>query len=478
MTAKWPVNYSRRNDRMGWTYRIGELAKISGGTCTSEADLSFHRVSTDTRTLQPGEVFFALSGDRYDGNRFVAEAFEKGAAAAVTSTADAGGPCVVVQDPLEALQAFAGFHREQFEIPVIAITGSCGKTSSKDLVAAVLETRYCVEKTRGNLNNEIGLPLSILEWTEETEAAVLEMGANHRGEIAHLCSIAKPTEAAITMIAEAHLEGFGTLEDVAAAKAEIVEGLPKSGLFYVNVDDPYCREIAARFSGRKTTFGASGDVALEACTFNEAGEMDLRVKPVGELVLPLHARAHAANVLLAIAVGLEHDVVSFEEPLRRACSEATRFTILHLGPLLAIDDSYNANPASVRAALEALRDRPVSGARMAALGDMLELGPSADALHEAMGRLAGECGVERLYTRGSHAEATAKGARAAGVAHVQVLDTHEDIANDIAKYAKAGDALLVKGSRGMAMEKIIDRLRECFDAQVKSGAKHGGAGGA
>lgn len=448
---------------MAWTYTISDLARMTGGEARDGGDVSFHRFSTDTRTLEKGDIFLALTGENFDGNRFVEEAFAKGAAAAVTKAASDAGPCVIVDDPLQALQRFAQCHREHFEIPVIAITGTCGKTSSKDLVAAVLETRYKVVKTKGNLNNEIGLPLSLLEIDAGTEAAVIEMGANHRGDIAQLCGIAKPTEAAITMIAEAHLEGFGTLEDVAEAKGEIADGLPDSGLFYVNLDDPRCVRIAENFSGRTVSFGTAGDVALESCVFNEAGEMDLRVRPVGELVLPLHARAHAANVLLAIAVGLQHDVVSFEGPLRRACLESTRFKVLTIGPLEIIDDSYNSNPPSVRAALEALRDRPVAGARMAALGDMLELGKYADELHEAVGAFAGACGVERLFVRGDHAQATLKGARATGVAKVQVIDTHEDMAEVIAHCAGPGDTLLVKGSRGMTMEKVIESLRSCYD---------------
>ena len=429
----------------------GELA---GG------DSAFHRVSTDTRTLEPGDVFFALKGERYDGNRFVAEAFDRGAAGAVTLETTEAGPCVVVPDPLVALQEFARRHRERFEVPVIAITGSCGKTSSKDLVAALLGTRYNVVKTQGNLNNEIGLPLSLLELDEDTEAAVMELGANHRGEIAHLCTIAKPTESSITMVAEAHLEGFGSIEDVAAAKGEIIEGLPDSGLFYVNADDPHCVRLAERFAGRKVYFGREGDVALEACAFNEAGEMDLRVRPVGELVLPLHARAHATNVLLAIAIGLEHGVVSFEEPLRRACLETRRFNVVKVGSIEIVDDTYNSNPGSLRAALEALAERSVQGKRMAALGDMLELGAYAEALHEAAGAEAGVCGVSRLYVRGAHAEAVAQGARSAGVQHVQVIESHGDMARAIAEAAGPGDVILVKGSRGMAMEKVVEGLRE------------------
>ncbi len=448
---------------MAWTYTISELANFCGAKVAGAGEAHFSCISTDTRTLERGDVFFALSGENFDGNRFVEEAFSKGAVAAVCTQESDAGPCLLVNDPLVALQDFARSHRERFEIPVIAITGSCGKTTSKDLIAAVLQTRYNVVKTKGNLNNEIGLPLSLLEIDGDTEAAVMEMGANHGGEIADLCAIAKPTEAAITMIAEAHLEGFGTLDDVAKAKGEIVAALPESGLFYMNADDARCVRIAEGFFGRTISFGATGDVALDSCEFNDAGEMVTRVRPVGELVLPLHARAHVTNVLLAIAVGLQHGVTSFQEPLRGACLELSRIKVLRIGPLEIVDDTYNANPASVKAALDALRERPFRGARMAALGDMLELGAAAEELHEAVGAYAGECGVKRLFIRGTHAAATARGARASGVKDVQVLGTQEDIAEAVFACAAPGDAILVKGSRGMRMENVIEHLRLLHD---------------
>lgn len=457
---------------MGWTYTVNELARIAGAEAPA-GDATFGAVSTDTRTLQSGEVFFALSGENFDGNRFVGDAFAKGAVAAVTTQSVAGGPCVVVDDPLRALQVFAAAHRARFDIPVIAITGSCGKTSTKDMIAAVLASNYRVAKTEGNLNNAIGLPLSLLAIDDATEAAVLEMGANHRGEIAELCEIAKPNETAITMIAEAHLEGFGSVEDVAAAKAEIMEGLPDDGLFYVNADDPRCRRIGERFEGRKVYFGSAGDVALRSCRFDRTGEMSLDIDPVGTLTLPLHARAHAMNVALAVAAGLQHGICDFEAPLRDACCQAARFKVSEVGPLLVLDDSYNANPASVAAALEALADRPVDGARIAALGDMLELGAESASLHRGMGEKAAELEIDRLYVRGDFAPAVAEGARAGGLSSVHVIDDHRAMAEAIAAEAGPGDALLVKGSRGMRMETVIEYLMAHYAGAAEAQAANG-----
>lgn len=444
---------------MGWRYSLKELADMVGAPAPA-GDAVFHDVSTDSRTIEPGAVFFALSGERFDGTKFVADAFAKGACAAVTTTRHEAGPCILVGDPLAALQRFAAAHRVRYELPLLALTGSCGKTSTKDFIAAVLGTKCNIVKTQGNLNNEIGCPLSLLRLGEDTDFAVIEMGANHMGEIAHLCELAKPTEAAITLIAPAHLEGFGSIENVAKAKGEIVEGLGTDGLFYVNQDDERCRRIAEGFAGRKVRFGKQGDVALRSWDFDDKGEMCLDIDPVGALRLPLYCAAHASNVLLAVAVGLEHGVSEFEAPLREAAAQTTRFRIVDVGGVEVIDDTYNANPASVRAALDTLRVRPSNGKRIVALGDMLELGESARRLHAEIGEYAGSVGVAHVFARGDFARDVVEGARAAGVSHAEVIQDHGGMARAVAAIAQPGDVLLVKGSRGMEMERVIQSLRD------------------
>jgi len=446
---------------MAWRYTIDELARVLGADAPG-SDAAFEAVSTDTRTLQAGQVFFALSGANFDGNRFVADAFAKGAVAAVTSVASEAGPCVVVNDPLAALQAFAAHHRARHRIPVFALTGSCGKTSVKDLTAAVLGSRLRVVKTLGNLNNDIGCPLSLLRIDGETEMAVIEMGANHRGEIAALCRLARPTESAVTLVAPAHLEGFGSVENVAKAKGEIVEGLAGDGTFYENVDDPWCVTIGEAFAGRKVRFGSRGDVVLRDCRFGDDGELCLTIDPIGRISLPLHCRAHASNVLLAVAVGLQHGVTEFEGPLREACLNTTRFKLTSVGPLTVIDDTYNANPASVAAALEALAARPGNGARMAALGDMLELGDSSAALHAHTGERAAALGIARVFAYGPFGRHTVDAARAGGVADARAFDSHRAIAEAVFAAARPGDVLLVKGSRGMRMEGVIEELGKLY----------------
>lgn len=451
---------------MGWRYTVDELARILKAVPLGSAE-AFTSVSTDSRTVGPGQVFFALKGDQFDGNLFVAAALAKGAVAAVT-TQSGEGPRIVVPDPLAALQGFAAEHRKRYEIPVFGLTGSCGKTTTKDLLAAVLATRYQVVRTRGNLNNEIGCPLSLLQIGPDTDFAVIEMGANHRGEIARLCEIARPTESAVTMVAPAHLEGFGSIENVAAAKGEIVEGLPPGGRFYENTDDPWCVRIAERHPGPKTRFGRTGDVVLEQCSFAPDGEMVLDVRPVGRLRLPLLVRAHASNVLLAIAAGLQHGVTEFEEPLREACRRSTRLRRLQIGPMEVLDDTYNANPASMTAALEALAARPGGGLRIAALGAMLELGEAAAALHGQVGEAAARCGVTHLFVRGPHAADMIAGARAGGVPHAEAIDDHAAMAEAICSVAQPGSCLLLKGSRGMKMERVLEALQARYGAPIES----------
>ncbi|MBI5092381.1 MAG: UDP-N-acetylmuramoyl-tripeptide--D-alanyl-D-alanine ligase [Candidatus Hydrogenedentes bacterium] len=446
---------------MGWSYTLRQLASILDVNWDG-ADCSFSAVSTDTRTLQPGELFFALSGERFDGNQFVPDAFARGASAAVCTSASGAGPCLVVRDALGALQSLAAYHRSRYAIPVLALTGSCGKTSTKDFAAAVLATKYTVVKTQGNLNNEIGCPRSLLQIDAETRVAVVEMGANHRGEIAQLCRVAKPTESAITLIAPSHLEGFGSIDGVAQAKAEIVEALPPNGTFYINNDDPWCVRIGERFAGDTITFGRTGDVALEDCRFDESGEMRLRIKPIGELRLPLYCRAHAHNVLLAVAVGLRHGVSEFEAPLRAAIQSGSRFKVYSLGPLSVIDDTYNANPRSMEAALQGLADRPSAGSRIAALGEMLELGADAALYHRGVGEYAGKVGVTHLFARGPHACDTIGAARSAKVPFAEAIEDHHAIAEAIHRVARPGDVLLVKGSRGMKMERVLESLRAMY----------------
>lgn len=443
---------------MSIRYTIEEIAEMIGIPALPDSgEIRVTGVSTDTRTLQPGDLFVALSGESYDGNRFVEEAFSRGAVAAITTTACKAGPCLLHSDPLKALQRLAARHRERCGARVIALTGSCGKTTSKDMAAALLASKYTVVKTLGNLNNDIGCPLSLLRITPETQYAVIEMGANHPGEIAFLCDMARPDESSVTMVAPAHLEGFGSIERVALAKAEIVEALGPGGCFYVNVDDPLCMVMAERFDGDKVFFGSRGDVVLESLQFAGAGEMVLSIAPGGRLHLPLAVRAHSVNVLLAVAIGLRHGITELEGPLREACKNASRFKVLHLSGRTVLDDAYNANPASMKAALEGLADYP-GKRKIAVLGNMFELGAESGRLHGEVGAAAARLGIDRLLVMGPDAERMVSAARAEGIGEATVYACHKDIASALLEDAREDDVILVKGSRGMKMESVIQLL--------------------
>ena len=321
------------------------------------------------------------------------------------------------------------------------------------------------------MNNEIGGPLTLLEMDATTECVVMEMGANHRGEIERLCAIARPTESAITMISEAHLEGFGTIEDVAGAKAEIMTSLPEHGVFYVNVDDSRCRAIGAQFVGNTVRYGSEGDIVLRDCEFTSNGRMRLTIDPIGELTLSLYAKGHAANVLLAVAIGLRHGISEFQAPLERACEDSARFLVFNVGGVEIIDDSYNANPGSVRLALDALSERNRSGKRIAVLGEMLELGPHAERLHREIGEYAGLRFVDYLFARGDHAAATVEAACAAGVPVAEHIEDHAAMVEAVAAHASPGDVVLVKGSRGMRMEKVVESLKSLLEHAPQEAAR-------
>jgi UDP-N-acetylmuramoyl-tripeptide--D-alanyl-D-alanine ligase len=458
---------------MGWTYTLDELAEAVGEAPLNNAT-PFSGVSTDTRTLRPGDIFFALQGENFDGNAFVTQAVELGAAAVVSNTSVDDAVCITVESGLTALQDFAAYHRVRHPVPLIAITGSCGKTSSKDFIAAVLSEEYAVVKTPGNLNNEIGVPRTLLTIDADTDMAVVEMGANHPGEIARLCEIARPTESAITMIGAGHLEGFGTVDDVARAKGEIVSGLSETGVFYMNMDDPRCRAMGDGFGGTLVRYGAEGDVILTSCTRTDSGELRLEIDPVGELILPLPARAYAQNALLAVAVGLRHGIRDFQEPLRRACESASRMKVVTVGAMTVLDDTYNANPDSMRVALEALVEFPASGKRVAVLGEMGELGEASSELHASLGTHCGEFGVDAVLARGTFANRVVSSAKNSGVPFAEAYDTHEDMAVALIGMCSEGDTVLCKGSRSTTMEKIIHLLREKLENAAASGSNEEG----
>lgn len=441
--------------------RLSEAAPSIDGVLGG-ADVEFVGCGTDTRSLRPGELFVALPGPRFDGHRFVADALGRGASAAMLAHAsEVSLPTLLVSDTRVALGRLARRWRDRFELPVIAVTGSNGKTTVKEMLVSILATGGQVLGTRGNLNNDIGVPLTLFGLAEKHEYAVIEMGANHAGEIALLCQIAGPTIALVTQCAPAHLEGFGSVEGVARAKGEIFAGLGEEGVAVINADDEFA-DLWTAVAGtrRRVRFGLEARAEVTATLLGavtDGSRFQLHT-PAGSLALWLRlpGRHNVMNALAAAActhaLGLPLDRIGTGlesmRPVRgrlEACS----------GPrgVRVFDDTYNANPGSLQAALEVLAS--CAGERWLLLGDMRELGAHAEELHRHAGKMARALGVDRLYATGElsrHAVAAFGG----GAKHFDsitalVASLTDDLHKDV--------TVLVKGSRSMQMERVVRSLQ-------------------
>ena len=445
-------------------WRLSEIASCAYGQLLGE-DCEFTSVSTDTRTLQAGALFVALSGPNFDGHDFAAAAAERGAVAAlVDRPLSVELAQVVVADPLAALSAFAREWRRQFQIPAIGVTGSNGKTTTKELIGAILSRLGPTLVTHGNLNNHIGVPLTLLQLNASHRYAVIEMGANHQGEIAHLANIAEPTVGIVTNAGAAHLEGFGSLEGVAIGKGELFRALPADGVAVVNADDAFAsmwREAAS--AERLLTFGfeqPADFMAHKVQSHSDATGFRIDF----ELVTPSGTRAATLNLAglhnlrnalgaAAAACAAGADLDDVVTGLAAVKSVAGR---LELKPAIngafVVDDSYNANPSSLKAGLDAFRS--FTGARWLVLGEMKELGDSSDELHAEVGRYARQAGVERVLAVGERAryavEAFGEGAE---------WFTDVDALIQAAQSSlRSGVAVLIKGSRANRLERVAAAL--------------------
>jgi UDP-N-acetylmuramoyl-tripeptide--D-alanyl-D-alanine ligase len=448
---------------------LAAVVAATGGTLApGGAEITFPGVSIDSRTLQRGELFVAIRGPRFDGHDFIAEAARRGAGAAVVHRdAPAPGtlPLVHVEDTTRALADLARHVRRLSSAPVVGLTGSVGKTTTKEMTAALLETRGSVLRTEGNLNNQYGLPLTLLRLRPEHTAAVLEMGMSAPGEIRALAAVAEPDVAVITRIAPVHLEFFASVDAIAEAKAEILEGLRPSGTAVLNGDDPRLRAIGERFGGRVAWFGRDRryDVSAEGERTTSAGtRFDLRVGGRSvDAFLPLAGPHFVSDFLAAAAtawaLGIAPEAMA---PVAAALAPAPhRGEVRHLGEgVTLLDDCYNSSPEALAAAVVALTLAPARR-RVAVLGDMLELGPSAPALHRDSGRaLRGR--VDVVVGVGALARELLAGAREAGldVAALHHLPTAAEAAPAVAAIVRPGDAVLVKASRALHLEAVVDAL--------------------
>jgi UDP-N-acetylmuramoyl-tripeptide--D-alanyl-D-alanine ligase len=434
--------------------------------------------SIDSRTVAPGELFFAVRGERFDGHDFVASAVERGAAAAVVSRVRVAGlpdsalavPLLIAEDPLLALQALATHVRRIWGKRVVAVTGSAGKTTTKEAIAAALGAGLNVLKSQGNLNNEFGLPMQLLRLEPEHDIAVVEMGMNHLGEIASLARIASPDWGVVTNVGTAHVENFSDGQaGIARAKFELVAALPATGVAFLNCDDAYVSQFGRDFAGRVVYFGAGpcADPQIVSVTENESG-LHIRYRSKeeeGTLTLQLLGAHNAQNAMAGLAVALEAGVS--REAAAGALESLTagdkRGQILEIAGATILNDSYNSNPEALRSMIRTLASRSAAR-RILVAGEMLELGEQGPLLHADCGRAAAEAGLDLVIGVRGNARHLAAAACTGGVASLFVLEA-EEAGNWMRMNLRPGDVVLVKGSRGVHLERAIEIAKAAPAAQ-------------
>ena len=471
---------------MSWT--LNEILAATGGRIVRRGKKnSFGEVVTDSNRVKKGSVFVALKGERLDGHRFVPEALKRGAACAIvhhavrgsfkltTGAPNASGATIVrVRDTLRALGDLAHYRREKFAPKVIAITGSNGKTTTKEMAAAIFNEavlngqrlRGKILKTEGNFNNLVGLPLTLLNLRPSHKVAIVELGTNRPGEIQRLAEIAAPDVGIITAVAAAHLEGLNSLAGVTREKGALFLNLRPGGAIAVNLDDPRVRRLGARFKGRKISYGQRGSVRAEAVRPMDGQGMRLilragrRRAPVRLRFLGRHNISNAVGAA-ALALGLGVSLAAIRRGLEKVKPYPMRMEADSWRGAGIINDAYNANPASMAAALKTLAAMGGEGEKIAVLGDMFELGKASGREHRELGKRVAKERIGRLYLLGPSATAIKAGALGGGMGEEKIIiaKDHGAIARQLRGHVKKGDWLLIKGSRGMKMEKVLDELK-------------------
>lgn len=457
---------------------VREVIESTGGTlCKGSAAFQFSKVSIDTRTLQKGDVYVAIKGARFDGHVFIRQAVEKGAAGIIAEHIPADVPetiafAIRVTDSLKALQQMAHLYRKKFSIPLVAITGSYGKTTTKELTRAVLSEVYETFVTPGNFNNHIGLPLSLLRLEKKHEAAVLELGTSARGEITTLARIAEPTIGVITGIGQSHLEHLKTVENVFRAKMELLDNLSEQGVAILNSDDVFLAKAMTALPVPFISFGIKNEAHLLA----RAIEIDYKKQCIrfdisyqGETLpacVPVLGAHNVYNALAAAAVG-----VTLGIPLSKIAKGLGKFrplggrmrTLVYKGALV-LDDCYNANPDSMQAALAVVKDFVPAARKVVVIGDMLELGAVSGQRHEEVGKKIGQMEIDMLYTIGSQAPIVGKAAHKNGLSleKMRIFESSELelLVDDLLNFVKKGDVVLIKGSHGLHLEKIVEKMEK------------------
>lgn len=455
------------------------LNATRGKLIQGERNAFFHGISTDSRTLTEGELFIALKGDRFDGHHFTIEVLEKKAGGVVIEENKVGDirwngyrprAVIAVKDTLAALGDIAHDWRRKYLTPVVALTGSNGKTTTKEMIAACLETTFPVLKTKGNLNNLIGVPLTLLTLTEKERVVVLEMGMNVPGEIRRLTEIVEPDIGLITNIQKVHLEGMGSLERLKEEKGELFRRMRRDGTILVNEDDPQVVDLANHYLGQKITFGIEQPAEVmgkeirlrgaEGTSFTlilENEVMDIHLRLLGRHFVPNALSAMAVACLFGVEVKQAKEALEHFQPF------PMRMEIVPLkGRKTLINDAYNANPYSMELALETLVEAKGEGRAFAILGDMLELGDFTKEAHEQLGKKVRELSIDFLFALGEEAPVVVESAIRHGfpIERARVVENHSEAISQLKQMIQSGDWILVKGSRRMAMEEIVEGLKD------------------
>ncbi len=454
-------------------FDLKDAAKIMGGVLNApDEGVKIQSVSRDTRDTQPGALFFALKGENTDGHKFIREAMKKGAVCCVVERVEEGDkdiPTIKVKNTGQALLDFAGEYRKRLNIPIVAITGSVGKTSTKGMVGCVMSEKYNAFVTGNNYNNEIGVPLTVCEISGKNEIAVIEAGMNHFGELSRITKALLPNTVIITNIGEAHIQNLGSREGILKAKLEMLEGLSQDGTVILNGDDEYLWNIRGTLDFETLYYGITNDkcdiVGTNVRTYPDGSEFKFEIDGKEHAVkVSIPGRHHIYNSLASIIAGLKYNVpindikigISRFEPTGLRQAEA------QIGKCLVIKDCYNANLYSMNSGLEVLALSNKGKRKVACLGDMLELGTISEESHMSVGKLVVKYNIDCLITVGEAAKFIAKGAHDAGMSkeNIHIFNNNEEVKKELYNILEDEDVLLLKASRGMKLEEIADYMEE------------------
>jgi UDP-N-acetylmuramoyl-tripeptide--D-alanyl-D-alanine ligase len=455
---------------------LGRVADFTRAEGSFDRDEVASGYSIDSRTLQPGELFFAVKGERFDGHDFVEAALERGAVGAVVASTQAArykqkSRLLAVSEPLEALQRLGRAVRRLWNKPLLAVTGSAGKTTTKDSIAKLLETKFRVLKSEGNLNNQFGLPLQLLKLEPEHELAVVELGMNHAGEITALAAIAQPDIGVVTNVAPVHLGFFESVADIARAKYELIQSLSANGTAVLNADDEFVSQFGRDFAGRVLTFGIDHSAAVTAENIKELGLEGSHFDVVtngnrARARLGLIGRHNIYNALAAVTVAMDRGL-SLEEAaaaLALLTPSDKRGQVLEVAGATVINECYNSNPRALDFVVDALAGMPTKGRRIVVAGEMLELGPATDELHRHAGEHMAERGIDVVVGVRGAAQHIVNSASARGT-RAEFVETPEAAGEWLAREIKPGDLVLLKASRGVKLEKALETWKNVISNQ-------------